>query len=409
MCKQEGERLNVYGICRNWQCLGVRTERSYRSRKEEEKRKAETILIGGEHTLGKEQKTRIFWSDGSGMDLMKNGVLTTGWGLVECDPEIQQDGTITIQQSNSWKGRSKMLESVQVCEARAILKAVQIVEAGEAVHIHTDSKGTVQKLRALMGKAYREKRAIKNKGILQEIIDTAQLKEIPIMIEWVKGHETMAASEHNWISRMKQEGNEMADKVAKEATKEEDLDRDFSIEQEWMLVSKRSQQYINWAALPKLYSEKRKTEGTQRLRTPKDTRISKYGQGARSQKVRANRTILHNMAMKAEGDIHFMTLKYIMNKIMTREFQSRQVEQAKAISKRAQGIEIMKKDYICPMCKLCDNKEVIQTKEHIWGGKCIVSKQAWLQMQNKIEQAMVKWTCESITREKIMRKIKEEW
>ena len=80
-----------------------------------------------------------------------------------------------------------MLESVQVCEARAVLKAVQIVDPGEAVHVHTDSKGTVQKLRSLMGKAYREKRAIKNKAILQEIIDTAHLKRIPIMIEWVKG------------------------------------------------------------------------------------------------------------------------------------------------------------------------------------------------------------------------------
>ena len=88
LCKEiEGQRINQFGVCRNKDCLGVRTEHSYRSRAEEEVRKAETALIGQKYSLEEGKKTRVFWSDGSGQDLMKNGTLTTGWGLVEC----QQD------------------------------------------------------------------------------------------------------------------------------------------------------------------------------------------------------------------------------------------------------------------------------------------------------------------------------
>ena len=133
-------------------------------------RKTETALLGGKYTLGKGKQTRVFWSDGSGRDILKIGVQTTGWGLVECKQRVKKDETISIEQVGMWKGRSKMLDSVQVCEARAVLKAIQLVEPGEAVHVHTDSKGTVQKIRAMVGKAYREKRGIKNKGIIQEMI-----------------------------------------------------------------------------------------------------------------------------------------------------------------------------------------------------------------------------------------------
>jgi len=93
-------------------------------------------------------------------------------------------------------GRSKYLDSVQDCEARAVLKAIQLARTGEAIHVHTDSKGTVQKVRAMLGKTYREKRNMKGKAIIQEMIMLAQEKEIPVMIEWVKGHEEMSQGEH---------------------------------------------------------------------------------------------------------------------------------------------------------------------------------------------------------------------
>ena len=108
----------------------------------------------------------------------------------------------------------------------------------------------------MLGKAYREKREIRNKGIIQEMINLADVKEIPIMVEWVKGHEDMHEGTHNWISRMKMEGNEMADKVAKEATEMEDLDENFPIDMEIILTDKKSGQYVDWRALPKIYKEK---------------------------------------------------------------------------------------------------------------------------------------------------------
>ena len=56
------------------------------------------------------------------------------------------------------------------------------------------------------------------------------------MIEWVKGHETMDEKQHNWISKLKQMGNEMADKVAKEATEGESLDEDIPMDKDWILT-----------------------------------------------------------------------------------------------------------------------------------------------------------------------------
>ena len=77
---------------------------------------------------------------------------------------------------------------------------------------------------------------MKNKGIIQEIITLANEKQIPVMVEWVKGHEDLAEENHNWISRMKQEGNEMADQIAKEAVEEEILDEDFPMDMQWILT-----------------------------------------------------------------------------------------------------------------------------------------------------------------------------
>ena len=218
------------------------------------------MLVGGKYKLGAGKKTRVFWSDGSVRDIMKIGVQTTGWGLVECKQILEKEGRIRLEQTGEWRGRSRLLDSVQVCEARAVLKAIQLAEPGEAVHIHTDSKGTVQKIRAMVGKAYREKRGIRNKGIIIEMINLSKEKGIPVMIEWVKGHEEMAEENHNWISKMKQEGNEMADKAAKRATEEEKLAEDYPIDLEWIVTEKGSGQYVDWKAVAKIYAEKKKKE-----------------------------------------------------------------------------------------------------------------------------------------------------
>ena len=104
------------------------------------------------------KKTRIFWTDGSGMKTFKGGVLETSWGVVECEQRIQESGEIRISKKQEWMGKSSLLQSVAACEARAVLKAVQQLEVGEAAHIHTDNKGVVQQLRAMQGKQYRGKK-----------------------------------------------------------------------------------------------------------------------------------------------------------------------------------------------------------------------------------------------------------
>ena len=189
LCHQRGEDIGTYGICREKNCTGVRTESTTRERSEWCTRKAETLLINGQAEKQKEKKTRIFWTDGSGMNTISKKVKETAWGVVECSQEVRPSGEIRIMKKQVWMGKSPFLSSVATCEARAILKAVQQVQKGEAAHIHTDNKGVVQQLRAMLGKAYREKRNIKNKNIIGEIIQQIREKDIPVMIEWVKGHE----------------------------------------------------------------------------------------------------------------------------------------------------------------------------------------------------------------------------
>ena len=184
----------------------------------------------------------------------------------------------------------------------------------------------------------------------------SQEKGIPVMIEWVKGHETMTEDVHNWISRMKQEGNEMADKVAKIATEEEELEEDFPMDMEWIVTDRQTGQYVDWRALAKIYTEKKKKERTKRLMEPADPRVSKYGQGRRSQKAKEGRTILFNMAMKTEAGIHSMAMRYAMNKISTREFSSRQTAQQETIRKRGTPKIIEEEDTHCPMCSICEQR-----------------------------------------------------
>ena len=107
LCKQRGERLSQFGVCRNNCCMGVRTQNTHRDRTETHRRKIETVLIGGKNKLHTGKNTRVFWSDGSGEH---EGVQETGWGLVECSQSLNTDGTITIKKQKEWLGKSKMLD-----------------------------------------------------------------------------------------------------------------------------------------------------------------------------------------------------------------------------------------------------------------------------------------------------------
>ena len=91
--------------------MGVRTQNKNRDRTETNRRKIETVLIGGENKLQTGKNTRVFWSDGSGQQTEHEGVQETGWGLVECSQYLNPDGTITIKKQKEWLGKSKMLDS----------------------------------------------------------------------------------------------------------------------------------------------------------------------------------------------------------------------------------------------------------------------------------------------------------
>jgi len=166
---------------------------------------------------------------------------------------------------------------------------------------------------------------------------------------------------------------------------------------------------VDWRALAKIYTEKKKKERTKRLMEPADPRVSKYGQGRRSQKAKEGRTILFNMAMKTEAGIHSMAMRYAMNKISTREFSSRQTAQQETIRKRGTPKIIEEEDTHCPMCSICEQRRVTQTKEHIWGGHCIVTKTIGERMMRHIMETIAGWKCTQGMAAQVLAHIEKEW
>ena len=98
-------------------------------------------------------------------------------------------------------------------------------------HIHTDSLGSIQSLKAQHQQGnYKKKRKAQNKGLTTAILKELEEREICMVLEWVKGHEPMKQETHTWISRMKVEGNEMADVAAKQAATDQIQDDDYPFE-----------------------------------------------------------------------------------------------------------------------------------------------------------------------------------
>ncbi len=90
-------------------------------------------------------------------------ILNTGWAWIETKWDI-----IAKKQHKIGSGghMAPHLNSVQWCEARAILDIIQNMETNTIAHIHTDSKGTIQGLRSIITKPYKVMRNVKNKDIL---------------------------------------------------------------------------------------------------------------------------------------------------------------------------------------------------------------------------------------------------
>ncbi len=154
-----------------------------------------------------------FFTDGSGVDITPD-IKHISWAWVEVEWDTVNKNLINIQTKGS---RSPHLNSVQWCEAKAILEAIKETPNNAVAHIHTDSKGTIQGLRAILTSTATKIKKLKQKDILSQIIEEVYEGEKMLMIEWVKGHEKMEWEKHNWISKLKQKGNEWADKEAKKA------------------------------------------------------------------------------------------------------------------------------------------------------------------------------------------------
>ena len=224
-CNNMGIRMNrFYGICKKKRCLAVCTEGT-----------KQDITMGGEgykntetlwldysqlnNQLELQTKThRTFFTDGAGSICNKaSGIKLTSWATVEVETILNrtEDG-LCIKKMQVWKDKSKGgMKSIPWCEARAILKAVEIMNKEESLHIITDSKISIQALKSLLIKSYKKSRKIKNKPLLSSIVQTLKDKKGRLMLEWVKSHCTEAnIQERNWISDLKILGNRWADEEA---------------------------------------------------------------------------------------------------------------------------------------------------------------------------------------------------
>ena len=227
-CNKAGHRVNsFYGVCRK--CKTACTEgttqditvggKGYRcvetlwiNHKKKERAPTEDAVEQAQ------RKVRMFFTDGAGeICNSTTSMKATGWATVEVSPKLlpSKDG-LTIMKKKTWKTRSEGgYKSIPWCEGRAILKAIELLQYGEQGHIVTDSKGTIQALKALLTRKYATKRRIANKALLDNIISTIQDKKLGIMLEWVKSHnETEAMENQNWISDLKILGNKWADQEA---------------------------------------------------------------------------------------------------------------------------------------------------------------------------------------------------
>jgi len=158
MCQYTGKRLNEYfGICKNQGCEGVRTEGSRQdvTMGEKNKRRVDTVLIKSSQAGCNTTRTHTYFTDASGQVVNEeSGIMQTGWGIVQ----VEIEGTsMTVQWGRAVQG----YPSVQKCEALAVLEVIKTVDKCSKVHIHTDSKGTVQVLRKMATKKYRQKRKLK--------------------------------------------------------------------------------------------------------------------------------------------------------------------------------------------------------------------------------------------------------
>jgi len=117
----------------------------------------------------------------------------------------------------------------------------------------------------------------------------------------------------------------------------------------------------------------------------------RYGQGLYVAESKKDRSLAFKelpRLSKANEEWHYMALRFMMDKWITRDFAQRMFEET--------GREVLKtSDNICPVCALAGEEGIPQTKEHIMSGKCIGTRDLKDNMESSWEETLNNWNLNS--------------
>ena len=142
-----------------------------------------------------------------------------------------------------------------------------------------------------------------------------------------------------------------------------------------------------WTELPDFCKKWQDIQRSKRLEKP-TKECFKNGSGVYMNRARLNRTLAFKTMQQVTGkreNWYYHTIKYMMNNVFSRKWI---VETGKKQKRNIRMLGIDIENEYCPLCKLYDNEKQ-QTKEHIWSGECIGTKdivENWkLNVSNKCE------------------------
>jgi hypothetical protein len=190
----------------------------------------------------------------------------------------------------------------------------------------------------------------------------------------------MSEEKHTWISRMKMEGNEMADQEAKQAASEQEEDTEFPMEH---IVTFRHNEsgirsslkgMIQWAR--ELFKRQRR----KRLTKPADPTKSQHGQGMYMTKASQGRSLITKRLWKGQNGMakhRDWIRQYMIEAVQTRQFKEQHKQKGKA---EVHGW--------CPVCAVTKGIKVAQTKEHLYGGECQLTSKTVQKWEKEIEEKL---------------------
>ncbi|MCP4055362.1 MAG: hypothetical protein GY739_20440 [Mesoflavibacter sp.] len=380
VCKTEGIKVNEhFGYCLADRCVGVCIPHSIQDVSRNKARKIENLVVDCRNRKEHSLEVRNYFTDGSGIDVTEE-VKQTAWAWVEVEWDTVNKTLKHIQTKGS---RSPHLNSVQWCEAKAVLEAIKEIPKNTTAHIHTDSKGTIQGLRTILATPTQKIKTLKHKDILSQIIEEIVEGEKLVIIEWVKGHEILDWEKQNWISKLKLKGNDWADKEAKKATSKEPEVAPEHYDK-YSLYAEDTGKKIMWTELPDFCRIWHNKQREIRLESPTNS-CFEHGAGAYMKRARRNRTLAFKTLKKVgskQETWYYYTLKYMMNNVHTRKWI---IETGRKQGRAIKMCDTIVLNHECPVCKL-QGKEYIQTKEHLWTGECTGTKDLEGKWENVIRE-----------------------